>query len=306
VGASTAPSREEISAINEARKTMFIDVHAHAYLWPGPRKFSTAKELLDRYETLGVERGVLLPLVNPEVYLPQSNEEILKIVEEYPSRFVAFCNVDPRALTNSADAPLGDVLRYYRDQGCRGIGEVMPNLPFRHPMVQNLFRHVQEVGFPLTFDMSTRVGGQYGLYDDPGLPQLEASLRRFPDLVFLGHGPPFWAEIAQLREDTDRRGYPKCPVEEEGAVPRLMRKYPNLFGDLSAGSGYNALVRDPEYAVRFLEEFQDRLLFGLDICAPDTPTPIVDFLVDLKETGKMGKRVFEKISKNNAVKLLGL
>ena len=49
---------------------------------------------------------------------------------------------------------------------------------------------------------------------------------------------------------------------EGGAVVRLMRQYPNLWADLSpaAGSGYNALARDPDYAVKFLHEFQDRLV----------------------------------------------
>ncbi|MFA6665708.1 MAG: amidohydrolase family protein, partial [Armatimonadota bacterium] len=96
------------------------------------------------------------------------------------------------------------------------------------------------------------------------------------------------------------------PIIEEGVVPHLMRRYPNLYGDLSAGSGHNALARDPEYAVKFLNEFQDRLLFGTDICAPDTPTPLVDFLLDLRDSGKISEAVFQKIARENAVKLLNL
>ncbi|MEI8345181.1 MAG: hypothetical protein WCG06_03820, partial [Candidatus Omnitrophota bacterium] len=52
------------------------------------------------------------------------------------------------------------------------------------------------------------------------------------------------------------------PITDEGRVPQLMRKYTNLYGDLSAGSGCNALKRDRKYAVKFLNEFQDRLMFG--------------------------------------------
>ena len=163
---------------------MFIDIHGHAYRrpYPGPTgkpAFSTPQQLLKRYEELGIEQAVLLPLVSPEVYLPQSNEEILEITESFPGRFIPFCNIDPRAITNSPDAPLGDLLRYYRDCGCKGIGEVMPNMPFLHPLMQNLFKHVQDVGFPLIFDSTDRIGGAYGLYDDAGLPQLEKCLRKF-------------------------------------------------------------------------------------------------------------------------------
>ncbi|MEW6357248.1 MAG: amidohydrolase family protein [Planctomycetota bacterium] len=291
---------------------MFIDIHAHAYRrHPGPLRngkqwFSTPEQVVARYDEAEIERGVLLPLVSPEVYLPQSNEEILQMVEDFPGRFIPFCNIDPRALTNSPDAPLGNLLRHYRDQGCKGIGEVMPNLPFSHPLVQNLFKHCEEVGFPLIFDISDRVGGDYGLVDDAGLPQLEGCLQKFPKLIILGHGPAYWAEIAKLRTPADRRGYPNYPVEEEGAVPRLFRKYENMWGDLSAGSGWNALARDRDHAVRFVNEFQNRLLFGTDICAPDQPFKIVDFLLGLRDEKKISEETFQRVARENAIKLLGL
>ena len=85
-----------------------------------------------------------------------------------------------------------------------------------------------------------------------------------------------------------------------------MRKYQNLYGDLSAESGYNALARDPEYAVQFLNEFSDRLLFGTDICRPTQKVPIVNFLINLVEKGKISEEVFKKVARENAIKLLNL
>lgn len=290
---------------------MFIDMHGHAYRdpYPGPdgrHVFCSPEQLLARYDELGVEKGALLPIVNPEVYLPQSNEEILGIAREYPDRFIAFCNIDPRAVTNSSDAPLGYLIEHYKNAGCKGIGEVMPNLAFNDPLVWNLFGHAQAAGLPLTFDISTRIGGTYGLYDEPGLPLLEASLEAFPDLVIICHGPAFWAEITELRSSDDRAGYPSYPVDREGAVQRLLRDHPNMRCDLSAFSGYNALARDPDYSVVFLNEFAGRLLFGLDICAPDDPAPLVGFLTELKGAGKLEEHVFESIAWKNAIELLGL
>jgi len=291
---------------------MFIDIHAHAYRKPyrlarnGRQLFATPEQLLKRYDQLGIERAVLLPLVSPEYYLPQSNEDILEMVEMFDDRFIAFCNVDPRALTNSPDAPLGDLLRYYRDRGCKGLGEITANLAFLDPLVQNLFKHCQAVEFPVIFDISDRIGHGYGLVDDPGLPQLEETLRAFPKLIILGHGPAFWAEIAQLQTPYDRNTYPSYTFQREGVVPTLFRRHRNLYGDLSAGSGYNALARNCDYAVQFLNEFQDRLLFGTDICAPDRPAPIVDFLLELRNTNRISQVVFDKIARGNAVKLLGL
>jgi len=291
---------------------MFIDIHVHVvrihgFPRAGKEAFATPDQLIERYDAIDVEKAVLLPEVTPEcAYMSQSNEEILEIAGGYDGRFVPFCNVDPRALSNSVDAPLEDILQYYKDKGCKGIGEVCANLPFLDPYLQNLFRAVEKVGIPLTFHIACRIGNTYGIYDDPGLPQLEQTLQRFPDLKIFGHSQAFWSEMGQLETVGDRGGYPQYPIEEEGAVPKLMRKYENLYGDLSAGSGCNALKRDPEYAVRFLSEFQDRLLFGTDICAPDTPTPLVDFLLDLRQSEKIGETVFQKVARENAVRLLNL
>ena len=290
---------------------MFIDCHGHTMPVPVPTTagepwIAAPEQLIERYDAIGIERAVLLPIVNPECgYAVQSNEEILAVARA-TDRFIPFCNVDPRAMANTPFAALDHLLRHYRDQGCKGIGEVCANLPFLDPLVQNLFKHVQEVGFPLTFHIAARIGGLYGLYDDPGLPQLEQSLSMFPDLKFLAHSQTFWAEMAELETVGERAGYPKHPVKKEGAVPKLMRKYPSLYGDLSAGSGCNALARDEDYAVAFLDEFQDRLLFGTDICAPDTRTPLVDLLLKFRESGRISEAVFSKVARENAIRLLGL
>ena len=299
---------------------MFIDIHAHAYRKPIPFvvQFCTAEQLIARYDEVGIEKGALLPIVSPEIYLPQANEDILDMAEQYPDRFIPFCNIDPRALTNSADAPLDRLLRYYRDKGCKGLGEVMLNVPVMHPMVQNLFKHAHDVGLPVTFDGSDQVGGDFGLYDDPGLPQLEHTLQRFPELIVLGHGPVFWSEIGRLetpaqrktvfRPDGEQVGWrpPTGPIAEEGVVPKLLRRYPNLYGDLSDASPHNALARDTKYGPKFLTEFQDRLLFGTDICFYEMPLPMVDLLLEWRDAKKISEEVFNKVAKDNAVKLLGL
>lgn len=290
---------------------MFIDIHGHAYLHDCPPQdghttFAKPEEVIRRYDELGIEKGVLLPLIGPETYLPQSNEEILEMCRLYPDRFIPFCNIDPRGILNSPDSPLEIWLNWYKEKGVKGIGELMPNLEFKDPRVLNLFSKAEEIGFPVIFDSCTSIPGRYGLCDDAGLPQLEYCLQKFPKLKILGHGPAFWSEIGELQEGDNRGGYISHPFEGEGAVPRLMRKYKNLLGDLSAGSGYSAMTRNPEYTPKFFMEFQDRLLFGTDICRADQDLPMGKLLIDLKEKGKISEEAFRKIAKDNAVKLLGL
>jgi uncharacterized protein len=290
----------------------FIDIHVHTRKAPGlPRSdgthFASPEELLAQYDQLGVATGVLLPGASPEFESqPQTVDDVLEICQRHPGRFVAVCNLDPRAMKNAPDAPLGEALRYYRQKGCKGLGEVTCNLPFLDPRVQNLLKNVEDVGWPLTFHMAPEIGNNYGLYDEPGMPQLEQCLQRFPGLKFLGHSQAFWAEIAPLQDVKDRWGYPKGPVETEGRVPQLMRKYPNMLGDLSAASGCNALARDPAYAARFLDEFQDRLYFGTDICRAFQDCPLPAFLTGLRDDGKINPAVFAKVARDNARRLLGL
>lgn len=89
-------------------------------------------------------------------------------------------------------------------------------------------------------------------------------------------------------------------------MPILFRRYPNLYGDLSDYTAYNAIARDDQYGPKFLEEFQDRLFFGTDICFPSMPVPLIDLLINWRDTNKISETVFNKITRENAIKLLEL
>jgi hypothetical protein len=47
-------------------------------------------------------------------------------------------------------------------------------------------------------------------------------------------------------------------------------------------------------------------MFGTDICVPDTPTPLIDFMLDLRDSDDISKEVFNKVAKGNAIKILEL
>lgn len=308
VSTAAAKTPEEV-----VREVKFIDIHAHATegSFPnigGRQILSRPEQLLAHYDRLGVEKGVLLGLGNPENFIGgMSTESILRICKTYPGRFIPGCNIDPRACGNDPSVNFGDFIKRYRDLGCRLLGEVVANFPVSDPRLQNLFRGCEEAGIPLTFHMSSHRGFSYGIVDDPGMPQLELSLQRFPKLKIFGHSPAFWSEIGTYETVDERNGYPKGPVKEEGAIPRLMRKYPNLYGDLSAGSGCRALSRDPAYAAKFLTEFQDRIMFGLDICCPTGyVSPLPEFLRNLFLSGSISEAVFRKVARGNQIRLLGL
>lgn len=297
---------------------MFIDIHSHAYRKSPPKyRFQSAEELIERYDQMKVDMAVLLPIVSPEIYFPQPVEDILEMCENHPDRLIPYCNVDPRSYWNSPFSPLDKVLQHYKDLGCKGVGEIMPAMALDDPMVQNLIRCAAKVGLPIVYDGTAQKRGDFGIYDAPGLPMLENTLLEYPELLIFGHGPVFWNEIGRLETVAQRGVYfspygkqhlnlPKGPVREEGTVPKLMRKYRNLHGDLSDPTAFNAIARDGDYGPRFLSEFEDRLYFGTDMCGKDMPVELDTLLLNWREQGKISETTFRKIAYENAEKLLGL
>ena len=90
--------------------------------------------------------------------------------------------------------------------------------------------------------------------------------------------------------------YPDTKVVPGGALVRMLRKYPNLYCDWSAGSGRNAMSRDPAFGRDFILEFQDRFLYARDYF----DNVHQEFLNSLN----LPQDVLSKIYSGNALKLV--
>ena len=290
-----------------------IDVHAHAILNRDLEFRSSIdispEELLALYDRIGVERGVLQPIVSPEwITSPMTNGDICSIARRWPDRFYWFFNLDPRTLANLPDTDFSDMIAFFRKLGAIGVGEVTANLYFDDPMVDNLFTQIEKAGLPVTIHIGPSKGGCYGLVDEVGLPRMEKMLKRHPDLVIIGHSQPFWAEIDAGCTQETRGLYPTGKVRE-GRLAQLMREYGNLYCDMSANSCYNAMRRDPDYAYRFIEEFGDRMLYAVDACLPAVNTYMYDMARWLDESAAAGcvsPKRYRAICRENAIRLLKL
>lgn len=290
-----------------------LDIHAHVIAekeypcWGVDNSFGLLpEELRGMYDGIGVEKGVALPIVSPEHMTDQFTVRAARLAaEEHPDTIGWwFCNVDPRWLANDPSANLSIPMEYYKSRGAKGLGELTTNLPIDNPMMQNLFFHAEKCGLPILFHIG-KLGGDYGIVDDLGLPKLEATLKRFPNLKLIGHSQRWWSEISGDNNEQIRGERPTTPVVPGGRVVELMRKYPNMYGDLSAGSGGNAIMRDPEFGYRFLDEFQDKLIFGVDFCRLGDQMRLSHYLDDAVEGGHISQTVYNKICRENLLKLLG-
>ena len=278
--------------------TGFIDVHTHIGTYTDPKKNLSVEGLLKWMDEFQVEKSVVLPLTSPEstMYL-QTTESALAAGKAYPDRLIPFCSVDPRTTHAGSVKSLVSMLQRWVDQGAKGFGEHKVGLNFDDPLMMRVYEACQEVGIPLLFHIDNIRGK-----DVPGLKRLENALRTFPELNFIGHGPGWWASISGGLTPKELGGYPKSKVKPGGAIDDLMSRYPNIYGDLSAGSGANSISRDLEFGQEFLVRRQDRILFGTDYLAPGQRVP----QFELFQSMELPAEVRSKIFRENAIKLLKL
>lgn len=302
-GQSGATGRFSVPGLFAAETTKpkaskYIDVHTHiGTTWNGNKEL-TADGLLHWMDEHDVERSVLLPLTSPESSsFLLLTEPALKAAKDHPDRFTAFCSIDPRTSVRGGRKGFLEVISRYVDQGARGFGEHKVGLDFDDPLMMQIYDVCQEVEIPLLFHMDNQRGK-----DQPGLPRLEHALSTFPKLNFIGHGPGWWASIAGGLTQKDLMSYPKGKVAAGGAIDRLMEKYPNIYGDLSAGSGANSISRDREFGRAFLIRRQDRLLFGTDYLQPGQNVPQFELFNSLD----LPQEAAGKIFRSNAERVLKL
>jgi len=252
----------------------------------------TAQQWVDRMNRDGVEMSVLLPLESPETCMGYFlTEDALRARDLYPERLIPFCVVDPRQPNYTK------IIRTFIEHyGCRGFGEHLNALPFDDPKNKEIYAICDEFGLPLVFDM----GCTNALPDDRDLSGLESCLREFPRCIFIGHGPGWWAAISADWDGTP--GYPTGPVVPGGAADRLLSEYDNMWADLSAGSGYNALTRDPEFTKGFIQRHWRKLLYGTDVVYHSQELPITRWIKSLDAPPE----VREAIAGGNARRLLKL
>jgi uncharacterized protein len=287
---------------------MVIDFHTHLGRIVREDTALTIEDLLKNMEKWGIDKSVVLPLdATPEGTISFfTTTQVLEVFKKYPNKIIPFCKLDPRQFTNSKDTNFSWLLKEYKDLGCRGVGELTANLYVDDPRCKNLFKQCGQMDMPVLFHLVDRIGAHYGLVDDIYLPRLEKVLKELPETIFVGHAMAFWAEIDGDVQKNTRGSYPKGRIEKAGRACELLSKYPNLYADLSAGSGFNAVTRDMEFGIKFLEEFQDKLLFGTDICMHNQEAHIVHYIKELQINNKISKNTYEKIMHENAEKILKL
>ncbi|RLI37526.1 amidohydrolase [Candidatus Bathyarchaeota archaeon] len=253
----------------------------------------TPEVLIKFLDDLGVDKAILLPTYSWDIKNKLPTERVIDICNEYPDRLLPFCVVEVR------EEGLENKLIKYRDMGCLGVGEHTSKIEIDHKLNRRLYRACGRLELPILIHMAISPSDEYGALDTPELEGLERVLEEFSDVDFIMHGPGWWRAISARIEDP-MEPYPTGKIEEPGRVVELLEDYDNVYGDLSARSGYNALSRDLEFARTFLRRFNRKLLYGTDMECFFRPEHSLMALLD--ENLTEGER--ENIYYKNVKKLL--
>lgn len=276
----------------------YVDVHTHlGQTWNSTQPLSAA-ELLRWMDNNQIAQAVVLPLVSPESssYL-LTTDFVLEETRPHRDRLIPFCSIDPRTSYRGGLNGLVDMLKRYVDRGAKGFGEHKPGVPIDDARNMTIYAACGQLKLPVLFHLDLERN-----MDAPGLPGLEKAIKQFPETIFIGHGPGWWASISGNVAEKDLGGYPEGTVAPGGVIDRLMDAYPNIYGDLSAGSGAGAISRDLEFGRAFLTRRADRLMFGTDFLSPGQDVP----QLTLFRTLELPAEVQAKVFRDNARRLLGL
>jgi predicted TIM-barrel fold metal-dependent hydrolase len=238
-----------------------IDIHQHTNYWG-----RSDAALFHHQKVMGVTQTILQPagtaVVGKSTLQGKANglqagaggvETCVPIVEAHPGAYFYAANEVP-----DLDGAVKTIEKYLK-AGAVGIGEQKFDLPCDSKEMQAIYELAGVYGVPVLLHF------QHATYNTD-IARFEAMLKKYPKTNFVGHAQTLWANIdAKCKQDVL---YPRGKVTPGGLTDRYLSDYPNMWADMSAGSGLNAMTRDEEHARGFIERHQDRLVYGSDCPDP--------------------------------------
>lgn len=203
----------------------------------------------------GISNAVVLARDN-------SADQVGAMRTQYPGRFLGwFASTD---ITKPAAETL---LTAAVKAGAIGLGELKSHVAAGGPELRRMYALAAELGVPILVHFQevphTPAEGTFAT----GFKDFEAVLKSYPKTRFIGHADAFWANLSA--DYANESAYPGGKIKPGGITDKWLGDYPNLFADLSANSGNNALSRDPDFTKGFLGRHEDKLIFGSDCACTD-------------------------------------
>ncbi len=246
--------------ILEVKKDPIIDIHQHIHYHE-----RNDEQMLAHQRAMGITTTILLPAGRPVNSASTHNgisngleaeaggsAECYVFAQKHSKEFLFGAN-------NVPDLPdaIPEIEKYLK-LGAVVVGELKFGVECDSPEMQKIYQLAQ------TYNVPVLMHWQYKMYNY-GFERFYKMLEKYPKVNFIGHAQTWHANIDKKHKDQSVL-YPKGTITKGGLTDRYLSNYPNMYGDLSAGSGLNALTRDEGFTQDFFDRHQDKLLYGSD-CA---------------------------------------
>jgi predicted TIM-barrel fold metal-dependent hydrolase len=191
-----------------------------------------------------------------------SADQIKAIDAQYPGRVLGWF-----ASANISSPDAEEALTKAVKSGAIGLGELKFHVEAAGPELRRMYALAADLQIPVLVHFQevphTPTEGVFAT----GFKNFEAMLKAYPKTKFIGHADAFWANISS--DYANQEAYPSGKIKPGGITDKLLSDYPNLYGDLAANSGNNALSRDPDFTPGFLKRHMAKLIFGSDCSCTD-------------------------------------
>lgn len=221
-----------------------LDLHQHT-----PYNNRLRDSVLAHQAQHQVKTTVMLPGEGWMLKIIGGNRECAAFQAAHADRYVRFTSAD------AAESLAIDVLRGNIQRGAIGIGEMKYRVAVDSPEMHRVYKLAEEMRVPVLLHF------EHETYNT-GFERFDKVLKAYPKVNFIGHAQTWWGNISAGLDQLDL--YPKGPVKPGGLTDKLLGDYANLYADLSAGSGLNAMTRDPEFYRGFIARHSAKLLWGSD------------------------------------------
>jgi predicted TIM-barrel fold metal-dependent hydrolase len=249
---------QDLAAVAFQAVEPIIDIHQH--LGYSGRQDA---QFLAHQRIMGATTTILLP-AGSAVSTPSTHGGIsngLQAQCEGNEACRQFARVQGKAFAFGAnevpdiDGAAAEIERYLKSGGIV-VAEQKFGVECDSPAMQKIYELAGAYNVPVLMHW------QFKMYNY-GFERFHTMLQKYPRVNFLGHAQTWWGGVDRNHRDQSVM-YPKGPVAPGGLTDRYLSDYPNMYGDLSAGSGLNALTRDEGFARDFVNRHQDKLLYGSD------------------------------------------
>ena len=257
-------------------KFPFIDIHGHQYRMPE----QDLAPVIAAMDTLNM--GIMVNLSG------RSGEELIKSVknikDHYPNRFVVFANIDFEEV-GTENWTEKAVLQFEKDvkNGARGL-KIYKSLGMRYKdsdgnrlaiddkRLDPIWAKCGELGVPVLI----HAADPKSFWDDfDGDNERWLELKTHPRRKRSASDPASWEQIIGEQHNMFKK-HPKTVfinahmgwyANNLGKLSELMEEMPNM--NVEIGAIIAELGRQPKFAKKFFEKYQDRILFGKDSWKPE-------------------------------------